>query len=253
MTTGVDYYNILQYIKTNKNKEEQIIEDKSLAETNDDMGLPDASGLAPEVLSRPVGSPGVLGEVLDALPEEIPILNEDMIERAPLQFFDNGPDSKQRYKFKVRLNLHNDKECPEFIAGLTRDMRIFKKHIPEEGGLEILDLARDIRSVIKEKFGEYPLLGKFHLNNGRTNGIHKIQNEPYTFVAVWFNQYSQGWEGCLQLYSWEHKFDLFDTNITPKQKTAGIVGSSLFINPKYVTNDRPKTWAERRALRSSDV
>lgn len=175
------------------------------------------------------------------------VLNLDMIERAPIQLWDNGETAVQRYKLKVRLNLHNDRSNPEFIASLTKDPRNFKKFIPAECKDQIIEKAQKIRADIKHRLGTYPYIGKFHLNNGFTPGSRvSNQIEPWSMVAVWYDNVEGGWSGVLFLHDWVHQFDLFDNNATAKQKAAGLKCSTLFINPKYDCRQRPKTWEEKR-------
>jgi hypothetical protein len=241
---GVGYYNILEYIKIKDNKEKHIAnEETSFTSKEEDSGLTDQSGLASLSASQDIPPEVSLERNL----APTPILNESMIERAPIQLFDNGPDQFQRYKLKVRLNLLNDKTNPEFIASLTQDMRNFKKYIPEPGRDEIIEVAKETRRSIKDNFGVYPWIGKFHLNNGFVPGKSSIQIEPMTFAALWFDTHHQGWSGMVQIYEWVYKFDLFDNNITAKQTKAGVVAQTLFVNPAHSKIQRPKTWAELRA------
>lgn len=229
---GVGYYN----------KEElKITKDNLLA--NEDNGFSSiSSGIAP------LFQVGVIGSGVGNAEPDLPILTQDMIERAPIQFWDNGEKSFQRYKLKVRLNLHNDKSNPEFIASLTKDIRNFRKYIPGEYRDELVAAAKQLRKTIKARYGVLPYLGKFHLNQGQTGKAHKTSNqvEPNTMCAVWYDEEDHGWSGMLMIHDWTYQFDLFDNNATKKQKEAGLKASTLFINPKYDTRVRPKTWAEQR-------
>lgn len=248
--TGVGYYNILKYIEIKNNKEKHIAnEETSFCLIEDDSGLADLSGLASLPASQNI-PPEVVQVSGEGNLAPTPTLTESMVERAVIQLFDNGAGQYQRYKLKIRLNLVNDKSNPEFIASLTQDMRNFKKYIPEQGRSDVIDIARQLRQSIKETFGVYPWIGKFHFNNGFQPGRSAIQIEPMTFAGLWFNQHYQGWSGMIQIYEWAYKFDLFDNNITARQRQAGVVAQSFFANPTHSKIERPKTWAEQRASRS---
>lgn len=239
LQTGVGYYN----------KEELRITKYNLlvSEENRFLSLADVSGDSAPVSHGNAAQSQVESDASGLVSPET-ILNQDMIERAPIQFWDNGEKSFQRYKLKVRLNLHNDKTNPEFIASLTKDIRNFRKYIPEECRDAIIDKATEVRKMIKTKFGTYPYIGKFHFNQGHSNKRKNTCNqiEPWSMCALWYDTEEKGWSGILWLHDWTYSFDLFDNNITAKQSAAGLKASTLFINPKYDTRLRPKTWAQLR-------
>lgn len=243
----------------NKEKE-RIIKDNQLEQNKENRcGFPSSGGEADASQGDAIASPfqveslglgcvpGFEGGVGSAEPESV--LNADMIARAMLQLFDNGEKAFQRYKFKIRLNLV-DNTNPEFIASLTKDFRNFKKYIPEPGRDDIIALAGAIRKKIKSQFGNYPYIGKFHLNQGYKGGKTRncIQTEPNTFVAVWWDSEEHGWCGMIVLHDWSHEFDLFDTNISAKQRAAGVKASVLYINPTHDKRERPLTYAEKMRL-----
>jgi hypothetical protein len=241
-TDGVGYYN----------KEKQRITKNNLLvkeENKFSLSLSGSEGKPSE--SHGNAAPVQVESGDQVLEPPATILDEDMIERAPIQLWDNGETAFQRYKLKVRLNLRNDKTNPEFIASLTKDIRNFRKYIPAECKEAILEKAQEIRKHIKIQFGTFPYIGKFHLNQGHASKKHKTSNqiEPWTMCAVWYDSEEKGWSGVLWLHDWTCKFDLFDSNITAKQSQAGLKCSTLFINPKYDTRVRPKTWAEKRAAK----
>jgi hypothetical protein len=172
-------------------------------------------------------------------------LDADQIRSCVFQLFDNGEESSQRYKYKLRLNL-TDGSNPEFIASLTKDFRNFKKYIPETNRQFIIDAAADERKRIKKLTGNWPYLGKLHANPGA--GAHRktIQIEPDTLVVVWWDAEERGWSGIVKLQNWVHEFDLFDQYLTAKQKTQGVRAQDNWQNPKYNRTVRPLTWAEQR-------
>ena len=173
-----------------------------------------------------------------------PLLTEDMIKRASIQMFDNGETSAQRYKIKIGIDLI-DGERVEFIASLTKDMRNFKKYIPEQSRDMIINLANAFRKDTKQRLNTYPYLGKFHMNQGRGRHIHS-QIEPNTFVALWYDTEEKGWCGELMIYDWMHRFDLFDEYVTDRQKKSGLKCQDIWTNPTHDIKERPKTWAELR-------
>ena len=185
------------------------------------------------------------------LSNEESVLNDDMIARAVIQFFDNGETAKQRFKLKVRFNLV-DKENPEFIATLTKDWSNFKKYIPEECKEFIMNHARDLRSEIKAKYNIVPYMGKFHLNIGKQAGASKgfTNIEPNTLAFVWYDNVNSQWKYFIMFYDFIRNGTFDAAHITPAQVKAGIKTQDLYINPKYDTIKRPKTWAQQRAERA---
>lgn len=251
LNSGVGYYN-KENKENTKNKENEVNIYKNEVTSfcdKENICLSDGSGLAslsasqtsvlhdtaiPVATSNPTGNPAE-------------VLNEDMISRAVIQLWDNGEKSRQRYKLRVRFNLI-DKENPEFIAAVSKDMRNFKKYIPEECYDEIVELARNLRVQIKEHFHTYPLIGKFHYNNGWSEEKQKayIQIEPWTFAGAWYDTHHEGWEAWLKVYDWQAKISLSDEYLTDNQKKQGVIAQAVWTNSKYNTTQRPKTWAERR-------
>jgi hypothetical protein len=244
LDTGVDYYN--------KEKQKRIKDNILVAETatptKENEFSSSSSGLAP-LIASPCSRPGLSqGEEVVVASEEGFTLTEAMIERAPIQLWDNGEKAFRRYKIKVRLNLVNDNENPEFIASLTKDFRNFKKYIPAECRDAIIQKAADLRSEIKLKYDAVPYLGKFHLANTWNKGRRQANEiEPWTLAAVWWNPEERGWSGAVFIHDWHYVFDLFEENLTAKQKNAGCKAATLYINPKHDKRVRPKTWAQRRA------
>lgn len=176
-----------------------------------------------------------------------PVIDENQIKRAMIQLFDNGATAPQRYKLKLKLNLVDD-ENPEFIASLTKDMRNFRKYIPQECATEILHMANELNRVIKEQYGVKPYLGKLHFNQGKGKHIHS-QIEPYTLVAVYWKQEYNSWAGIVKFYDWFHEFDLFTDYINSAQQAKGLKAQELWINPQFDNRQRPKTWQQQRLER----
>jgi hypothetical protein len=242
--SGADYYNKEEQRIKKKNKEEHISGGICTTSTENNDSTRVSSGIA-SPCSRPEVSQE---EEVVVAAEEGFTLNESMIERAPIQFWDNGEGSFRRYKLKVRLNLVDDDENPEFIASLTKEMRDFRKYIPLECRDEVTKRAKHIRAQVKEKFGVYPYLGKFHLANTWNKGRRQINEiEPWTMAAVWWDQEEKGWSGLVWIHDWAYEFDLFEDNLTVKQKSAGCKAATLYINPTHDKRVRPKTWAQKRS------
>jgi hypothetical protein len=243
LVSGVDYYN---------KEKQKIIKDNILVSgpdtsTKENEFSSFLSGLEADASLSPSATGDAVSKPVVGNPAEDFALNEDMIVRAPIQLWDNGEKSFRRYKIKVRLNLKDDDENPEFIASLTKDFRNFKRYIPEECRDHIIEQATDIRAAIKQKHGTYPYLGKFHLANVYQKG-RRVTNqiEPWSLAAVWWDPEERGWSGLLCIHNWAYQFDLFEENLTAKQKAAGCKASTLYINPKHDERQRPKTWAQRR-------
>lgn len=239
---GVDYYNV--YNEENEDNENNYSEHE-----NGFRSLP--IGIAADAAQEPIiegASPRGQKEEEEALAssETLP-LDSDQVERFIVQLFDNGPDAFQRYKLKIRLNL-TDKTNPEFIASLTKDIRNFKKYIPEPYRDEIIQMAVEERQRIKKQYGVYPYLGKFHLNTGRSSQRKNTGNqvEPDTFAVVWWDDDVKGWSGIFKIQNFAREFDLFTEYLTPAQRAQGVKAQDNWCNPKYDQRIRPKTWAEQR-------
>lgn len=242
MATGVGYN--IDNIDNKENK------DNTLSMTNG--FLHPSAGVVTGVTPKPTrdhDSPGQQAKENDSSQCELalptpPILSGEDIRRASIQMYDNGENAVQRYKIKVGIDLV-DGERVEFIASLTKDMRNFKKYIPESCRDTIIHVATAFRRDIKDRFHTYPYLGKFHMNQGRGRHVHS-QVEPNTFVAIWYDTEEKGWCGELMIYDWTHRFDLFDEYLTEKQKKSGVKCQDTYTNPNHDQRTRPLTWAEQR-------
>lgn len=177
--------------------------------------------------------------------ESLPI-NKDMVRSCVVQFFDNGEDIRQRYRFKIRLNLTDGKN-PEFISSLTKRWSDFVKYIPSICRQEIIDLVSAEREIIKNQTGHFPYIGKFHLNQGSTRGRHNHQTEPYTFVILWYDNTEREWQAIIKIYDFVHQLALSNQYITERQRMKNVKVQGQWQNPKYDTRVRPKTWAQLRS------
>ena len=245
----VGYYNIL-YKLDNKDNEYNILGNEGTSSPDKDNILPSVSSGLASLIASPCSRPGLSQEpVLAALPEEdLRDLCDDQIKRAIVQFFDNGEGVPQRHKIKVRLNLV-DGDNPEFIATLTKDWSNFKKYIPEQCKEDIIDIAKTTRAKIKKQYDIVPYMGKFHLNQGRQPGGERAftQIEPDTVIFVWYDGINAQWKYLLKIQDWVREGEFTNAHITAQQSKIGVKGQDLYINPKYETRPRPKTWAELRA------
>jgi hypothetical protein len=230
---------------TNNNKEEQITTKQNMATSSFDLASP-IEDISKDLL--PAGKAIALSQVDVAAPT--PILTRDMIERAVITFFDNGEGSKQRYKLAIRLNLKDEplKDSPEFISPLSKDPRTFRRYAAPGTRDDLIEFHNEIRVHVKEKGVENkPYFGKFHLNHSNwTNQKAKIQVEPNCYASIWYD--GDCWSGIVKLYDFLLKFDTYSDNITLKQSKMGVKSTYLWINHKHDKQQRPLTWAQRRAL-----
>lgn len=251
---GVGYYNI-------DNKDNENNEDKLLSTNNRfslissgiaaDAALFDSSGISSEspldLAKRKGALPCLSGQV--GAPTPPAPLDINQVERFIIQLFDNGENAYQRFKLKVRLNL-TDKDNPEFIASLTKDLRNFKKYIPEPYRDDIIEMVTQERKRIKEQYGVFPYMGKFHLNVGagpkKKNTCNQI--EPDTFALVWWDDENKGWSAIFKIQNFARECDLFTQYLTANQKAMGVKAQDNWTNPKFDKRVRPQTWAQRRGL-----
>lgn len=186
--------------------------------------------------ARPLGQQ----ELLDSSEElNSELLDCNQIRRAIMQFIDNGPEHRQRYKFKVRITLTTNKHV-EFIAPMNKNIQDFKRHIPGDRE-KILQLAYETRQEIKTQYDIWPYIGKFHLKAGRVINI-----EPDTFVAVWYSNLDQGWMCLVKIQNWFNCWDLPSDWLSEKQVLIGVKGQAQYINPAYDPRIRPLTWQQQR-------
>ena len=243
----------VQYNKDNKENKEN--KDNILSMNNwvspGSLGLEAYASLDPE-LDCVVSGQQEEAEHLDSSPSgtlpSTPPLTFENVNSTIVQLFDNGENSSQRYKIKVRLNL-TDGENPEFVASLTKDRRNFKKYIPEECREEITQMADEERKRIKALTGSYPYIGKFHFNQGVSTRSHRTEVEPYTLAVVWYNPEDKGWSCIVRLYDWAVELDLFSEHLTDKQKKSNVKAQATWQHPRMTKINRPKTWAEQRRIK----
>lgn len=179
----------------------------------------------------------------DVIPSSTPLREID-VKRCVVQLFDNGEESRQRYKLKIRLNLVDGSDV-DFIAPLTKDARNFLKHTADR------ELARDWKTqsyqLIQKQYGVKPWLGKFHLvRNTYTSKHHTQVVEPNCFATVWWDDEARDWTATIMLYDFSlEEIDLQNRNVQPAQRAAGCRSSKIWTNPQH-QEARPKTWAELR-------
>jgi hypothetical protein len=179
-------------------------------------------------------------------PSPTPLQQRD-IKRCVVQLFDNGEESRQRYKLKVRLNLV-DGEDVDFIAPLTKDARNFLKHTVDR------ELARNWKiesyQLIQKQYAVKPWLGKFHLVRNSYTSKHHVQVvEPNCFATVWWDDEARDWTATIMLYDFSlEDIDLQSRNVQAAQKAAGCRSSKIWTNPDH-QHSRPPTWAEMRAAK----
>lgn len=179
--------------------------------------------------------------------EPLPPITTDMVRSCVVQFFDNGELVRQRYRFKVRLNL-TDGTNPEFISGLTKRWSDFVRHIPSECRREIIDLVSAERHSIRKRTGHFPYIGKFHLNQGPTRGRHNHQTEPYTLVIVWYDNIEREWMCIFKIYDFAVEIGLSKDYVTQRQREHNVKLQGQWQNPKHDRRPRPLTFAQRRSL-----
>jgi hypothetical protein len=245
MQKGVDTYN--KDNRDNKeNKDNYCERDNqfsscSLGLASSEALKSDGSSQVPLACSQEEGALPHLVQARASTP-----LDKSQIKSCIMQLFDNGEAARQRYKFKIRLNL-TDGTNPEFIASLTKDMRNFRKYIPQPYTVEIIDAVSQLRRDIKQQTGLWPYVGKLHMNT-QDNPRAAKQIEPNTYVLVWWDAEEKGWSGGLHFHNWQHKFDLFTDYLTAKQRAMGVKCQDTWKNPQYDTRPRPQTWAQQRGL-----
>jgi hypothetical protein len=235
MKIGVDYIT-----KNNKEKQEITKYASGEAVLTGEVSDPKVNCVSGEAASEEGNDSSQVGIIYPT-----PLSDADVL-RCLVQVWDNGEDSKQRYKIKIRLNLKDGSDA-DFIAPLTKDPRNFIKHTADK------DLARAWRDksnkVIKDMFGVKPWLGKFHMvQNAYGSNYHKQTIEPNCFATVWWDDEAKDWSATIMLYDFAlEEIDLQSRNVTNKQRAQGCRSSRLWINPQHDQRQRPLTWAELRA------
>lgn len=232
MKTGVDYI-------TKNNKEEQRITKYASGEA--EIGKDSVLKTDSFSVFLPAEEEALVSSVIAS---PTPLQESDVL-RCLVQLWDNGENSKQRYKLKVRLNLTDGSDA-DFIAPLTKDPRNFIKHTADK------ELARSWRDqsnqTIKNTFGVRPWLGKFHMvQTSYSSTYHKQTVEPNCFATVWWDEDAKEWSATIMLYDFAlEEIDMQSRNVTDKQRAQGCRSSRLWINPQHNKAERPLTWAEKR-------
>lgn len=232
---GNDYYNKEQQT----NNKLQYISNESLS-----IPLGRTSSLNDESLvigTRPTEE----GEPLDSGASEEAPLGPHNVKRALIQLFCNDDGTR---KLKVRVNL-TDGENADFIAPLQKysNLTSYLRHTGE-----YKNTAREwftsIRKYCKNTYGIKPQTGKFHLVTHKYTAQQKsIQVEPDCYGSIVYEREERIYFGFVKLYDLMlSEIDLFDGNLTPKQRSTGVRGQYLWINPRYDDRVRNKTFAQQR-------
>ena len=156
------------------------------------------------------------------------------VDRCLITFYDNGENSRQRYKLGITINPNAaPNEKWEFIANLNKDRRIFMRNIPDENADFVRDFGNTMRDSVKRRFRVYPMLGKVHENSkvaGSTN-----QKEDGCAAAVYWT--GSSWMVTIML--WEYiiaDIELVDSILTEKQKRDNVKGvSGVIYGPNSVS------------------
>lgn len=226
LQNGVDYYNIDNELITNDNVE-NIPKCFSL-ETEANASQEHAS-------CQKTAKPEIVSETQAPTPP-----SDVNVSKMITQIFYNT-NSTQKHKLKVRLN-HTDKTNTEWIATMSKDARIFRKHTD-------LALARDWIQVTREQFAQElafkaPYFGKFHCHKDATGVIPGIQKEPGCFASMSYNTQDESWYAMIKIYDWMGIYE-YDYNFTKKQKAQGVKAQLVYTNPKVYASTGAQTWAQR--------
>lgn len=236
---GVEYYNKEEQ---RNNKEEHITTTTSFVSLGRTSSS-DASHLSKDTLLAQDSSESREREVVME-GEEAPLGNHN-VKRAIIQLFNN--DSGTR-KLKIRLNLDDDTNA-EFIAPLQprSNLTNFLRYTADAKE-EARQVFVGLRKHIKNTLGVTPQQGKFHERVGaRTGSKQTIQVEPGCYGAIGWCAEDKQYQCWIVLYGLELlAIPLSDEHITAAQKRSNVRGQYLWINPKFDTRVRPKTWAQKR-------
>jgi hypothetical protein len=170
-----------------------------------------------------------------------PAIVPEEVDRCLLTFYDNGPDARMRYRLAITINPNEaPNERWEFIANLNKDRRIFMRNIPEENKNFVQDFGKVMRQEGKEKYQNYPLIGKIHNNSKRQHSIN--QKEDGCAAAVQWT--GSEWTATVMLWEYLIKdIPLTDSLLTEKQKAQNIRGvSGIIYGPNSKTQAK---WQER--------
>lgn len=223
---GVDYYNIDNKLITKDNKE-NIPKYFSLL-TEADASLKLSS-------SQEVAKPESVSVTQGPTPP-----SEETVAKMITQIFYNT-NSTQKNKLKVRLN-HTDKTNSEWIATMSKDARVFRKH-------NDLELARGwikhTRATFAQELGyKAPYFGKFHCHKDANGLVPGIQKEPKCFASMAYNTEDGSWYAIIAIYDWIGVYE-YDYNFSAKQKAQGVKAQLVYTNPKIYAQSNSQTWASR--------
>ena len=170
-----------------------------------------------------------------------PAILPEEVDRCLLTFYDNGPDARMRYRLAITINPNDTpNERWEFIANLNKDRRIFMRNIPQENREFVVDFGRVMRAKCKEKYRNYPMLGKIHNNSKRQNSTN--QKEDGCAAAVYWT----GSEWLATVMLWEYlikDIPLIDSLRTERQIKQNVkCVSGIIYGPNSVAQAK---WKER--------
>ena len=235
MKNGIEYYN---KEKETNNKEQDIAKhicDVSLGRTSssDPTDIGSLAQGSPEPREREV--------VLEG--EEAP-LGPHNVKRAVFTLFNNAGG---RRNLAVRLNL-TDTDNANFVASLQPRSNItnYLKHTGDHKESARI-WFKEVRTYGKTHY-TMPQQGKWHENVHRKGkALQPIQVEPMCYASVAYDPQEKEYRLFAKLYDlilWDVPLD--SGYLSDKQKDTGVRGQHLYINPRFDTRQRPKTWAQKR-------
>lgn len=253
---GVSYYN--KDNKDNKDNRDAEMKPLSLDRTTSSEATPlnqaeesllDDASIKPQGSLDPEGQEGerscLVIEKAETPPRlgiKDPAITPEEVDRCLLTFYDNGADARMRYRLAITINPNETaSERWEFIANLNKDRRIFMRNIPEENREFVVDFGNVMRAECKQKYRNYPMLGKIH-NNSKRQAFSVNQKEDGCAAAVYWT--GSEWLATVMLWEYVIKdIPLIDSLLTDRQKKQNIRGvSGILYGPNSVTQAK---WQER--------
>lgn len=234
MKNGIDYYNI---------EEEKDKKEKDITTSCRFSLLTEATPLTYREVESLDSKPREEGEPLDSGAEEEEPLGPHNVKRALFTLFNND---NGRRNIAVRLNLADGTNA-EFVAAVQQKSNItnYLKHTGEHKE-SAREWFTEIRSYCKKQLGVMPQTGKWHLNQKkRGTTLQTIQVEPLCYGSVAYDKESTEYVLFARMYDLYIMSELMTSeSLSQKQKTQGVRGQFLWINPKFDNRQRPKTFAQ---------
>lgn len=144
----------------------------------------------------------------------------------------------QRHKIRVSIDFI-DKTKVQFLANMNKDMRVFKKHLPDENKELVLGWINHWRADLAIKGIERPYMGKLRASGKYRKGRKLLI--PGAAIMMWYHASEKAWDGMFLFDDFHCQISFFTDKLTAKQRATNCRGYDMWHNPMHqdkVTKDQ---------------